>query len=105
MPVATIQRMKRVFSKNHISNDEIFRRLIFGLKRANLSKPIFVRISPQESLQDMHTTARIMRKSGIVSAVMIPNSWSVAMPLDDLSKPILNVPLEKIGQSGPRENQ
>lgn len=63
--------------------------------------PIFLRISPQETYEDMKRVCAVIRNSGVVSAVYLPNTWPGFIPVDTTGKPILEVPGGAGGKSGP----
>jgi dihydroorotate dehydrogenase len=78
-----------------------FGQVMYLLANARISKPVWVRISPQDSLQGTQNVTRHMIKSGIVSALLDPNTWPVPMPRGEAGVPLLGVPMETVGKSGP----
>ncbi len=77
-----------------------FSRALLYLGESGLPKPIWVRISPQDSPEDMSAIAKPLRDSGIVSAVLTPNTWTVPMPITADGKPLLEVDVPRVGKSG-----
>lgn len=63
--------------------------------------PVFVRISPQESYDEMKKICAVIRNSGVVSAVYLPNTWPGFVPKNEQGEPILQVPGGVGGKSGP----
>jgi len=86
-----------LLSKSPVS----FGRVLAGLSQANLSQPIWVRLSPQEGLQNMNKTTAHILGSRVVSAVLTPNTWGGHKPVDKKDKYILDVPGNMGGMSGP----
>jgi dihydroorotate dehydrogenase len=82
-------------------NTETFGKVLLALATADLPSPIWVRISPQENLTNAYLIANQIRKSGIVSAVLTPNTWPGYKPVDEKGKPRLTVPGNIGGKSGP----
>lgn len=82
-----------------------FYKLMKHLSEAMLPKPIWIRISPQENYGSMHVMGKFVKKLGIVSAVLAPNSWRVPMPRDSNGKPMLDVDAEYVSQSGPSTSE
>jgi dihydroorotate dehydrogenase len=78
-----------------------FGRVLFYLADAGLSKPIWVRISPQESLANMMLISNPVKLSGIVSAILTPNTWMVPMPVKPNGENLLEVNVPRVGKSGP----
>ncbi len=64
-------------------------------------RPIFVRISPQETFEKARDIFSVIRDSGVVSAVFTPNTWPGFVPTDKAGQPILQVPGGAGGRSGP----
>jgi dihydroorotate dehydrogenase len=64
-------------------------------------KPIFVRLSPYDTAVSMRPALDIVKKSGVVSAVFTPNTWSDHRPTDTRGEAILQVPGGTGGKSGP----
>lgn len=63
--------------------------------------PVFLRISPQESYAQAKLIFEVIKNSGVVSAVFLPNTWPSYRPLDEQGEPILEVSLGAGGKSGP----
>ncbi len=78
-----------------------FGKVLRFLAEANLPKPIWVRISPQESFGATNVICSYMKASGIVSALLDPNTWIVPMPIKDDGQPLLEVDVRQVGKSGP----
>ncbi|MDZ7786121.1 MAG: hypothetical protein U5L95_03305 [Candidatus Saccharibacteria bacterium] len=82
-------------------NPQAFGKVLSFLREANLPEPIWVRLSPQESFSNMSVIGNHIKNSGIVSAVLVPNTWSVDMPIKDNGESLLDTNTEKVGKSGP----
>jgi dihydroorotate dehydrogenase len=63
-------------------------------------KPVAVRVSPLRGL-GLENIATVVAESGVVSAVFTPNTWPGHKPVDTEGKPILGVPGNVGGASGP----
>lgn len=83
-------------------NPDAFKKVLIGL-RPIVEKffPVFVRISPQDSFVDMIQLVRAVSESGTVSAIFVPNTFDVQLPLDENGKPVLGVKGGTGGKSGP----
>jgi len=79
-------------------------KVLDALTQAELPKPVFIRISPQESFGHMAAICDVIEASGIVSAVFLPNTWPGYVPLNSNGQPILQVPGGMGGRSGPAMN-
>ena len=64
-------------------------------------KPVFLRISPQETFDKARDIFKVIISSGVVSAVFTPNTWPGFVPLDEDGEPLLEVPGGAGGRSGP----
>jgi len=64
-------------------------------------KPILFRPTPQESYAEAKQLYSVIRQSGVVSAVFVPNSWFPYVPRDRDGQPILEVPGGEGSLSGP----
>ncbi|CAN5641398.1 hypothetical protein BH23PAT2_BH23PAT2_07250 [soil metagenome] len=82
-------------------NKEAFTNVLAGLAAAALPKPIWVRISPQETYASGRGIFKAMIYSGIVSAVLTPNTWPGFKPVDEAGTTVLNVAGNVGGKSGP----
>jgi dihydroorotate dehydrogenase len=80
---------------------EEFLRVLTGLISGRVQKRIMTRISPQETQQDMYEICNLLRNSGIITAVFLPNTWPVPMPGKEQGSPLLGVPMDSVGRSGP----
>lgn len=80
---------------------KVFGETLQFLADAGLQKPIWTRISPQETLEEMVEVITVIRESGIVSAVLNPNTWMVDMPIKSNGQPLLEVNVPRVGKSGP----
>lgn len=77
--------------RQRLSQDhEKFGEVLDALAEAELEKPIFIRIAPQESYERMVSICRLIKQSGIVSALYVSNSWQVE-----------DSPIGPAGKSGP----
>ena len=65
------------------------------------NSPIFLRTSPLETLEQTRAVADSIKSSLAVSAVFTPNTWPGHKPLDNNGEPILEVPNNIGGMSGP----
>lgn len=63
--------------------------------------PVFVRISPMESIEQMQLVTNSIKNSLAVSAVFTPNTWPGRKPVNIQGEPILEVPGGIGGKSGP----
>lgn len=83
-------------------NPDAFKKVLIGL-RPIVEKffPVFVRISPQDSFIDMIQLVRAVRESATVSAIFVPNTFDVQLPVDENGKPVLGVKGGTGGKSGP----
>ncbi len=63
--------------------------------------PVFLRTSPLETQEQAQVVADSIKNSQAVSAVFTPNTWPGHKPLDYYEKPILEVPNNVGGKSGP----
>lgn len=63
--------------------------------------PIWYRVSPQEKFADLRLIAEGIIASKVVSAVLLPNTWLVDIPLDEVGDKRIQVPMPKCGMSGP----
>lgn len=86
-----------ILSRNPLA----FTAVLQGLAYISLPKSIWVRISPQETYADMRGIIEPVKLSGIVSAVLTPNTWPGHVPRGKQGKPILEVPGGSGGLSGP----
>ncbi len=66
---------------------------------------IFVRVSPQDDLVNTRNVIRAIEKSQNVSTIFTPNTWPGHRPLDADGNPILGVPGNIGGLSGPATAQ
>jgi dihydroorotate dehydrogenase len=83
-------------------NPEKLRQTLAGLKSVvEKFTPVFLRISPQESYDHARRIYQVIRDSGVVSVVFVPNTWPGYRPLSELGEPILEVPGGVGGKSGP----
>lgn len=64
-------------------------------------KPIFIRTSPVENFVQANDMIRAIIKSSVVSAVFTPNTWPGHRPIDEDGVPVLQVPGNIGGLSGP----
>ncbi len=92
--VSTDGRQHEILSQNHKALEQVLNEL------RRLQKPIMLRISPQETFNKMNKVCGIIHRSGIVSALFVPNSWQVPSPLDEEGVPIIDSP-GLVGKSGP----
>ncbi len=86
-----------ILSKNPLA----FGKVLKFIAEAGIPKPIWVRISPQESFGAANVICSYMKASGIVSALLDPNTWIVPMPIKDNGQPLLEVDAKQVGKSGP----
>lgn len=83
-------------------NPEGLAAVLKGLKIVTQKfKPIFIRTSPQDSFGATIPVMSAINHSGVVSAVFTPNTWPYQKPLDGDGNPILQVPGNIGGLSGP----
>ena len=83
-------------------NPEAFGAVLMGLRAlAAKNSPLFVRISPQEDISVVDEVLWQVRKSQAVSAVFTPNTWPGYRPTHVDGSPVLQVPGNAGGKSGP----
>ena len=83
-------------------NPEVLLEVLNTLKPiAEEFKPIFIRTSPVENFVQANDMVRAIIKSNVVSAVFTPNTWPGHRPVDEDAVPILQVPGNIGGLSGP----
>lgn len=88
----------KILSKSHDALGSVLN----GLKSVvEKHSPVFLRISPTDTSEEMQKTCQIIRASGVVSALFVPNTWPGYEPLDENDQQILQVPGGKGGLSGP----
>jgi dihydroorotate dehydrogenase len=75
-------------------------RVLVELTLQGIERPLFVRTSPQASVDDTLRLGAVMRMTGNVSAVFTPNTWPVRIPKTGRG-PMLDVPGDTCGMSGP----
>lgn len=71
------------------------------LSDRGLPEKIMLRASPQGSLYRARAFLSAVRSSELFSAVFHTNSWPVEMPINSDGEPLLDVPTERVGKSGP----
>jgi dihydroorotate dehydrogenase len=64
-------------------------------------QPVWYRISPQETFADLKAVAEGVIASRAVSAVLVPNTWPVDVPLKANGERLLDIDMPKCGLSGP----
>ncbi len=83
-------------------NPEKLAVVLSGLMFASYpNKPIWVRISPQETYAQAQEIFGVIKDSSVVSAVVDPNTWPNFVPVDEGGNAILEVPGGAGGRSGP----
>jgi len=75
--------------------------VLFTLAEAGVEKPVFVRTSPRIDTEAGKRMHMVIKQSGVVSAVFLPNTWPGHVPKDESGKDILEVPGGAGGMSGP----
>jgi dihydroorotate dehydrogenase len=87
--------------ENLSHNAEALELVLGGLKAVtDKYHKIFIRISPMDSIAKMTEITQVIRRSGVVSAVFVPNTWP-NRPVDEQGRPLLDVPDGIGGKSGP----
>ena len=64
-------------------------------------KPVWYRVSPMQEFADLKAIAQGVISSGVVSAILVPNTWPVDIPRDGNGEKIIEVPMAQCGMSGP----
>jgi dihydroorotate dehydrogenase len=83
-------------------NPQALAKVLVGLQATvEAYNRIFLRISPQESPVHAERIFRVIRASGVVSAVFTPNTWPGYAPTDETDQLLLQVPDGIGGKSGP----
>lgn len=81
-----------------------FLRTLYAVKKSNV-KPVWVRISPQESYARTRLICGAVVASSCVDVIVTPNTWPGHVPLDIEGRPILQVSGHAGGKSGPAVSQ